>query len=171
MRLTRLETRYVAGPTGTIAIVTPAQWYANGTLATHSTERGAFWRSWFYPYTAVAVPDFVDSESLPMTDDALRNTVLAWREIRNVPANKAAMDKLPASSVSAITIEPGTPREVTSTVLLDAWHRPLLLIPGEGYAGNVDGIARTVAGSNHRPFFLSAGADGLYETISDNITQ
>jgi prepilin-type N-terminal cleavage/methylation domain-containing protein len=116
-------------------------------------------------------------------------------ELLTVPSNKAILDKLPAEQVKQVSEadEAGNTRNFYE--ILDGYGRPLRFVPSQGFQGSTptfssasittsgtvirqmsDGsvhtvVAATVANppANPRPFWLSAGADGNYKSLDDNL--
>ncbi len=119
-------------------------------------------------------------------------------KLLKVPANQSAMEKVDASNVKSMTvlIAAGAvvntysgDQSLTKPLLLDGWQKPLVYVGSGGlthlkadpdgakfWYGPTGGMpsgytqkAASVTAPNGRPFWVSAGKDGNFETHDDNI--
>jgi prepilin-type N-terminal cleavage/methylation domain-containing protein len=128
---------------------------------------------------------------------ALGNTRMLMHKLRQTPKSKAALNDLPADRQLKVAAIPNRPAGETalgtlvheSPIMLDAWGGAIIIVPAEGLGGVVLGAdkkvhtitslrARTPDDTpaqgdaplvNARPFFASAGPDGMFTTGDDNI--
>lgn len=103
---------------------------------------------------------------------AVQNTVMAMQAIATIPANRAAIGKLPSNRLLSVTCTGGP--GYTTQLLLDDWGNPIIFVPASGLGRpgapvNVGGNPITIQAPNNRPFFASAGPDGNFATGDDNI--
>ncbi len=125
----------------------------------------------------------LDTDS-PDRDAALvRNTAVVMAEMLKTPGVKKMFTQLPAESTAAVAGEPVSP------VLLDGWGNPIVFVPASGLdvvlgdpaaayvitSGKTYPILDLPPGTlapNARPFFASAGPDGIlcYGDVNANDT-
>lgn len=115
----------------------------------------------------------------------VQNTVMAMRAIATIPANRAAIGKLPPNRLLSINFTGGDGNPYTAQLLLDDWGNPIVFVPASGlgrtiamglpfspvYVGGnaTTGTPNTIQAPSNRPFFASAGPDGNFATGDDNI--
>lgn len=146
--------------------------------------------------TALAAPGFVERPAPDGDRDGA--AVLATRAIMEqllaYPINKTAMGQLPAGII--IVDDPATMDDESAwadrnndgnldpplpPLPLDAWNNPIIFVPGGGLTGvtfaqfgdDQPGDFRTVVAPGNRPFWASAGPDGVlgnFDPDSDPLT-
>ena len=87
-------------------------------------------------------------------------TLFAMGELKKIPANAAALGKLPASEFI-----PGT---ALTSLMADGWGNPIIFVPGQEGLNGLDS-GRIVKAPNNRPFWASAGPDGDFSKADDNL--
>jgi prepilin-type N-terminal cleavage/methylation domain-containing protein len=120
---------------------------------------------------------------------AICNTRVLMHKIRQVPANKDALNALPAQHLLKFTNagnRTDDPILHESPVAVDGWGVPILCVPAEGLSGVTQGGVKNITVTSlrrrtetvnqgdaplpgARPFFVSAGPDGKFEEGDDNI--
>lgn len=113
------------------------------------------------------------------------SSVAVMDKFLKVPANKSAMEKVDASNVKSVEVllaagsvvnTYGAETQLTKPLLLDGWEKPLVYVGSGGLTnlkteltGTSANLGRVVTAPNGRPFWVSAGKDGNFETHDDNI--
>lgn len=106
---------------------------------------------------------------------ARRNAILYATQVIQplikMPKNKEALANLPPKMTSKS--DDGLP------FLVDAWGNPMILVPAKGLAGiklaqKADGTfspgpGQTITSPDYRPFWASAGPDGVFSYGDDNL--
>lgn len=125
---------------------------------------------------------------------AIIATQAAVGVMRTMPTNKAALDKFAADQILAKPIDPSpgfllsvdaTTGNLNPPVVADAWGNPIIIVPADGMIGvrfadrtgasdffrvTSKGVvpAADPAPPGSRPFFASAGEDGVFGWIDRN---
>jgi prepilin-type N-terminal cleavage/methylation domain-containing protein len=120
--------------------------------------------------------------------DAILNTQLVMGLLRSAPNNTKLFAQLPSNQLMSEPIPIATPRLLVNAngtanppMVLDAWGNPIIFVPSAGLwnvvAGDVlrNAVATTLGGPDGpiqsrdvRPFFASAGPDGIFGWIDVN---
>jgi type II secretory pathway pseudopilin PulG len=129
--------------------------------------------------------DPADATSDRFYSQAVVNTAEVMREISQMPGTKKVVSQLPADAFLTIREPAGT--TVIHQVMLDAWGNPIIFVPATGLARvalvdkdnpsnpyivtSTKVYSASLAGAappNVRPFFASAGPDGVFGFIDKN---
>ena len=132
-----------------------------------------------------APPDFVDSDDdkSRLESQAVRNTAIVLREMSRIPAVKTMLSNV-APEFTMKVYEDTAKSVLIGPVLLDGWNNPIIFVPKTGLAKVklVDGTEYIVRSNkvytsgdpalatlapNTRPFFASAGPDGMFSGNAD----
>jgi prepilin-type N-terminal cleavage/methylation domain-containing protein len=125
-----------------------------------------------YPFDSNGNPQMIDPPSSQAAALALARNAMAVM-VRH-PDIKKAVAALPPQMM--YTPPNGTPNPNDPPAMIDAWGNPLVFVPSGGLrnvqleAGGTATVTSSGAVNNpqNRPFFVSAGPDGKYETGADN---
>jgi type II secretory pathway pseudopilin PulG len=120
-------------------------------------------------------------------NDLVANTAIAFNMIASIPANRTAIGQLPSNQLDSIP-STGMPNHLLAfqpqPLILDGWGNPIIFVPAGGLevrfesrkdsSGNVPMLVVTSGGvydrtaappaipAGIRPFFASAGPDGIF---------
>ncbi len=126
------------------------------------------------PYYSASV-DSTATLPLPLPDPKYSLTGVAMADLLKVPANRSAVEKMASNTIASVTAE--YPLGVgavsyTHPVPLDGWAKPILFVGTGGLTKvtrtGVTGVS-TITAPTNRPFWVSAGPDGLFNTHDDNV--
>ena len=113
------------------------------------------------------------------------SSVAAMDKFLKIPNNKTAIEKTDAANVRSTTVllaptsqvnTYGAEKQLTQPLLLDGWQKPLVYVGSGGLtnlkteiSGTSASLGRVITAPNGRPFWVSAGRDGNFETHDDNV--
>lgn len=134
-----------------------------------------------YPNPIIAPRSIVPSRTIPPSP-AVLYTRRVMKQLLAIPANKRAVDSMPAVRLLRLPPDPADKTVTDIPVILDAWGNPILFIPchpnlvnpgnPDGGLSNVklgNGQTGIIRPTDSRPFFASAGADGNVASGDDNV--
>jgi prepilin-type N-terminal cleavage/methylation domain-containing protein len=135
------------------------------------------------PYTPVdgsAIPkDYSENASARTPTDVshLGRTQRVMGLLVSIPANRTSVQNLPPEqlleTVKTLGARPASPPVLyvdnQTPILLDAWGIPILAMPSSGVELQFETGTRVVRSPDGKPFFMSAGPDGIFNAADDNL--
>lgn len=98
---------------------------------------------------------------------AVANCQQALARLAAIPKNRQALAGLPSKM---IVTNPVNTYTTLPPAIADGWTNPILFVPSGGLTGvTVGSQTVTITSPDHRPFWASAGPDGIFSTGDDNV--